>query len=297
MRFRNKSKEKGETGEKCAVISGVTGIICNTLLSAVKLTVGFLSGSVAVISDGFNNFSDAAVNIVTIVGAKLSRKPNDREHPFGHGRIEYIAALIVAFSIFTVSVELLRESAVKIFNPEPPEFSAVYIIALSGTIAVKLLMALQNHRLYKLSGSVSLKAVRQDSLNDCITTSATIASLILVKLFGIAWIDGAMGVAVSVLIFMSGVFILRDILDPLIGQAPSRETMCRIEEIILNSEHVLGVTDIKVHSYGSANVLASARASVPAGLDLVTVHNMIDRAEKQINEEMGISITIHIDPV
>ena len=222
-----KLKKGGNVGERSAVMSGVSGIVCNLILCTTKFIIGILSGSVAVTTDGFNNFSDAATNIVTIMGAKLSRKPVDKEHPFGHGRLEYIAALIVAFSIFDVSVELLKESISKIVSPEPLKFSLVYVLVLAFAICVKLWMALLNHRLYKLSGSVALKAVRQDSINDCVATSATILALVLFRLLGIAWLDGVIGALVAVFVFISGIGILRDILNPLLGQAPPRETTCK----------------------------------------------------------------------
>ena len=297
MRQLKKRREGDSLREGCAVLSGISGIICNLILSAAKFTVGLLSGSVSITTDGFNNFSDAAVNIVTIAGVKLSRKPVDREHPFGHGRIEYIAALIVAFSIFTVSFELLRESVGKIISPEALSFSPFYVVILSLAICVKLWMAFLNHRLYKLSGSVGLKAVRQDSVNDCVATSATIAALLCARLFGIMWLDGVIGALVAVFVFFSGIGILKDILDPLLGQAPSRETTCRIEELIINNENILGVHDIIVHNYGVNNVLASAHAEVPSTLDLVTVHTLVDGIEHKIKNELNINITIHIDPV
>ena len=292
-----KLKKGGNVGERSAVMSGVSGIVCNLILCTTKFIIGILSGSVAVTTDGFNNFSDAATNIVTIMGAKLSRKPVDKEHPFGHGRLEYIAALIVAFSIFDVSVELLKESISKIVSPEPLKFSLVYVLVLAFAICVKLWMALLNHRLYKLSGSVALKAVRQDSINDCVATSATILALVLFRLLGIAWLDGVIGALVAVFVFISGIGILRDILNPLLGQAPPRETTCKIEELILNNDKILGVHDIIVHNYGVNRVIASAHAEVPSNLDLMTAHKLVDGIERTIKKELGISITIHVDPV
>ena len=292
-----KLKKGGNVGERSAVMSGVSGIVCNLILCTTKFIIGILSGSVAVTTDGFNNFSDAATNIVTIMGAQLSRKPVDKEHPFGHGRLEYIAALIVAFSIFDVSVELLKESISKIVSPEPLKFSLVYVLVLAFAICVKLWMALLNHRLYKLSGSVALKAVRQDSINDCVATSATILALVLFRLLGIAWLDGVIGALVAVFVFISGIGILRDILNPLLGQAPPRETTCKIEELILNNDKILGVHDIIVHNYGVNRVIASAHAEVPSSLDLMTAHKLVDGIERTIKKELGISITIHVDPV
>ncbi len=279
------------------ILSGVTGIICNLILSAAKFTVGILSNCISITADGVNNLSDAAVNIVTIAGTKLSDKPVDREHPFGHGRIEYVAALIVAFSIFFVSYELLRSSIEKIISPEKVSYSLWYILILVAAVLVKLWMAVFNHRLYKLTGNLNLKAVRQDSINDCIATTATGAALVLSGVFGIGRLDGIVGVCVAVFIFFSGIQIVREILNPLLGQAPPREITCKIEELILNNDKILGVHDLIVHNYGSGRIIASAHAEVPSDVDLVTIHNVIDGIENEIKDKLGIIMCIHIDPV
>lgn len=292
---QNRYKDNPRKG--IGILSGVVGIICNILLSAVKLVIGLLSNCISITADSVNNLSDAAVNVVTILGTKLSNKPDDKEHPFGHGRIEYISALIVAFSIFFVSYELLRSSIDKIITPEKVGYSVWYILILTAAILVKLWMAIFNHRLYKLTGNLNLKAVRQDSLNDCIATTATAAALIASGMFGISRVDGIIGVCVAVFIFISGIQIVREILNPLLGQAPSREITCKIEELILNDENILGVHDLIVHSYGSNRIIASAHAEVPSVFDLVTIHSIIDNIENEIKDKLGIIMCIHIDPV
>lgn len=292
---QNRYKDNPRKG--IGILSGVVGIICNILLSAVKLVIGLLSNCISITADSVNNLSDAAVNVVTILGTKLSNKPDDKEHPFGHGRIEYISALIVAFSIFFVSYELLRSSIDKIIAPEKVGYSVWYILILTAAILVKLWMAIFNHRLYKLTGNLNLKAVCQDSLNDCIATTATAAALIASGVFGISRVDGIIGVCVSVFIFISGIQIVREILNPLLGQAPSREITCKIEELILNDENILGVHDLIVHSYGSNRIIASAHAEVPSDFDLVTIHSIIDNIENEIKDKLGIIMCIHIDPV
>ena len=283
--------------QKYGIMAGVVGMICNISLFVIKLIAGLITGHISIVADAFNNLSDMGSSVVTLIGFKVMGKPADKEHPFGHGRLEYIAALIVAFSIFDVSVELLKESISKIVSPEPLKFSLVYVLVLAFAICVKLWMALLNHRLYKLSGSVALKAVRQDSINDCVATSATILALVLFRLLGIAWLDGVIGALVAVIVFISGIGILRDILNPLLGQAPPRETTCKIEELILNNDKILGVHDIIVHNYGVNRVIASAHAEVPSSLDLMTAHKLVDGIERTIKKELGISITIHVDPV
>lgn len=296
IKLSNK-RYKDNQREGIGILSGVVGIIFNVLLCAAKFTVGILSNCISITADGVNNLSDAAVNIVTIAGTKLSHKPDDKEHPFGHGRIEYVSALIVAFSIFFVSYELLRSSIEKIITPEKVSYSLWYVVILICAILLKLWMAIFNHRLYKLTGNLNLKAVRQDSINDCVATTATGAALVLSGLFGIGRLDGIVGVCVAVFIFISGIQIVREILNPLLGQAPSREITYRIEELILNSDNILGVHDLIVHDYGSGRIIASAHAEVPSDMDLVTIHNVIDAIENDIKDKLGIIMCIHIDPV
>ena len=293
----SKKRYKDNPRKGIGILSGVVGIICNILLSAVKLVIGLLSNCISITADSINNLSDAAVNVVTILGTKLSNKPDDKEHPFGHGRIEYISALIVAFSIFLVSYELLRSSIDKIVNPEKVVYSVWYILILAAAVLVKLWMAVFNHRLYKLTGNLTPKAVRQDSINDCVATTATAAALIVSGVFGLSRVDGIIGICVAVFIFISGIQIVREILNPLLGQAPSREITCQIEELILNNENILGVHDLIVHSYGSNRIIASAHAEVPSDFDLVTIHNIIDNIENEIKDKLGIIMCIHIDPV
>ena len=280
-----------------ARLSGITGIICNVLLSAVKFAVGALTGSVSVTADALNNLTDSAVNIVTLAGTRLSDKPVDREHPFGHGRMEYVSALITAISVFVVSFELAKSSIERIITPEAVKFSIVWLLLLASSVLVKLWMAYFNHRLYKLTGNINLKAVRQDSLNDCLATAATIVSLLLSHYFGLYRADGIIGLCVSVFIFWSGVSLLRQVVSPLLGEAPSKEITERIEQIICENDIVFGVHDLVIHSYGANKKLASADAEVDAKADIFTIHKVIDEAEKRIADELNINICIHTDPV
>ncbi len=279
------------------ILSGCVGIFCNLLLTAVKFVLGALTKSVSITADAVNNLTDSAANIVTIISAKLSQKPVDREHPFGHGRIEYISALIISFTIFVMSFELAKSSVVKILEPERLKFSAIYVIILVIAICVKLWMAYFNSRLYRITDNVNMKAVCRDSLNDCIATGATLVSLILSKFFGLYIIDGIIGLAVAVFIFISGAGILKDAAGSLLGTPPSKETVKRLESIIKDNDTVIDVHDIIIHSYGHDRYIASAHAEVPADSDLITVHSALDTAEKRISEEMNIDICIHADPV
>ncbi len=280
-----------------SALSGKVGIFCNLLLCAVKFTVGALAGSLSVTADAVNNLSDSANNIVTLLGARLSDKPDDKEHPFGHGRVEYVSALIVAISIFVVSFELAKSSASKIIHPAAIGFSVWYMLALGATVLVKLWMAYFNARLYKLTGDINQKAVKQDSINDCIATLATMLSMLLAHAFGFNMADGIFGLAVSVFIFCSGIGILKGVISPLIGEPPSKEITDKIEEIICKSDIVLGVHDLIIHNYGANKIIASADAEVDAASDIFTIHKAIDDAEREILERLGVIICIHMDPV
>ena len=290
-------KSDGDVRDGYSNLSGYTCVVCNILLCAVKFLVGSLTGSVSVTADAVNNLSDSATNIVTIMGTRLSKKPVDKEHPFGHGRIEYISALIVAISIFVMCFELAKSSVEKIINPQEMKFAPWYIAALGVTVLVKLWMAFFNGRLFKLTDNVNLKAVRQDSLNDCVATLCTIISVLLSHAFGIKQIDGIIGVGVSVFIFISGVEILKSAVSPLLGEPPSKDTVEKVESIIMQSDIVLGVHDLIIHNYGVGNIIASAHAEVSADTDVMTIHDAIDEAEHRIFDELGITMVIHMDPV
>ena len=294
--YEQKSKY-GSAREGYAVLSGICCIICNVLLCAFKFTVGALSGCVSITADAVNNLSYTASNIVSLAGTKISNKPVDKEHPFGHGRVEYISALIVVFLIFLMGFELAKTSVIKIIRPEKVGFNIFYVIVLAAAILVKLWMAYFNSKLYKLTDNLNLKAVRQDSLNDCIATAASLIALILSSVLGIKRADGIIGLGVAVFVFISGVNILKSIIGQLLGQPPSKELSDKIEKIILEDDMVLGVHDLIVHNYGAGKLIASAHAEVPASADIVSVHNVIDAAERNIAEQLGVDMSIHMDPV
>ena len=293
----NFGEKKKFDREAFAVMSGGVGIICNILLAVFKFAVGKLSGSISITADALNNFSDVASNGVTIVGARLSKKPVDKEHPFGHGRMEYISALAVSALILIMGFELAKSSVQKIINPEELNFSFVYIIILGASILVKLWMAYFNNRLYKHTDNINLKAVRQDILNDCISTGATILALCITHIFKIAWIDGAIGLCVAVIILLGGIDIAKEIISPLLGQPPKKELVDNIERIMLEPEYILGVHDLIVHDYGPGRIIASAHAEVPSNIDVMKLHDIIDNVESKINKELGIIMCIHMDPI
>lgn len=283
--------------ERLGIFSGIFGIICNALLCTIKFFVGTVTGSVSITADAVNNLSDAGTSLVTIAGTKLANKPVDEEHPFGHGRIEYISALIVSFFIFLMSFELAKSSVEKIIHPQDIKFNIWYIIVLAAAILIKLFMAYFNNILYKKTDNINLKAVMQDSLNDCIATGATIAALLISSLTSFKRADGIIGLVVAVIIFFAGVGIVKDILSRLLGQPPSEELVKSIENIMMSEEQIVGVHDLIVHDYGPGRIIASAHAEVPSTVDIVEIHDVIDNVEKKISKELKIVICVHMDPI
>lgn len=283
--------------EKLGILSGFVGIMCNIILCAVKFLVGSLTGSVSITADAVNNLSDAGSSIVTIAGTKLANKPVDREHPFGHGRLEYISALIVSFFIFLMGFELAKSSVEKIINPQDVKFNIWYIVVLVIAISVKLFMAYYNNILYKKTDNINLKAVMQDSLNDCIATGATIIALLIAYFTPFKRADGIIGLVVAIIIFLAGVDIVKDILGKLLGQPPSEELVKNIEKIMMSEEQIIGVHDLIVHDYGPGRIIASAHAEVPSTADIVEIHDIIDNIERKIEKELKIVICIHMDPI
>ena len=283
--------------EKLGILSGFVGIMCNIILCTVKFLVGSLTGSVSITADAVNNLSDAGSSIVTIAGTKLANKPVDREHPFGHGRLEYISALIVSFFIFLMGFELAKSSVEKIINPQDVKFNIWYIVVLVIAISVKLFMAYYNNILYKKTDNINLKAVMQDSLNDCIATGATIIALLIAYFTPFKRADGIIGLVVAIIIFLAGVDIIKDILGKLLGQPPSEELVKNIEKIMMSEEQIIGVHDLIVHDYGPGRIIASAHAEVPSTADIVEIHDIIDNIERKIEKELKIVICIHMDPI
>ncbi|MCD7796156.1 MAG: cation diffusion facilitator family transporter [Clostridiales bacterium] len=225
-----------QSSEKAGMISGITGIICNIILCAVKFFVGSAANSVSVAADAVNNLSDAGSGIIPLAGAKLSAKPVDKEYPFGHGRLEYVSALVVSFLIILMGLELGKSSVEKIISPQTVKFSAWKVIVLIISVGIKLWMTYINNNLFKVTGNLNAKATRQDSLGDCVATTATIISLIISHYTGFTRADGIIGLSVAVIILISGIGIIKDIIGPLLGQPPSKELVSEIERIMLSEE-------------------------------------------------------------
>ncbi|MCM1115587.1 MAG: cation diffusion facilitator family transporter [Clostridium sp.] len=295
--FDKKDLNNTESRKKLGIASGIAGILGNLLLCLIKFIAGTISNSVSITADAVNNLSDAGASIVTIVGTKLSSKPIDKEHPFGHGRIEYISALIVSFFIFVMGFELGKSSVVKILSPAEVSYNIWTILILAAGILIKLFMAYYNHILFKLTNNINLKAVMQDSLNDCIATAAAMAALLIASHTPFKRADGIIGLLVAGIIFISGIKIVRDITGKLLGQAPDETLVKSIIDIMCKEEYIIGVHDLIVHDYGVNRIIASAHAEVPSTADIVEIHRVIDRVEKEIVKSLGVSICIHMDPV
>ena len=293
----NKDLSELKKRERYGIVSGIVGILCNIILSVSKFFIGVISNSVSIMADGINNLSDASSNIVTILGTKLANKPVDAEHPFGHGRMEYISALVVAFLIFLMGFELGKSSIEKIINPQEVTFSIVSLVVLILSIVIKLWLAGFNDKIFKKTNNVNAKAVKQDSLNDCLATFAAIIALLISSFTDFIYADGIIGLIVAFVVVLAGIDIIKDIVGNLLGKAPDPELVKSIEELILKEKCIYGVHDLIIHDYGPGRIIASAHAEVPCDADILEVHEVIDRVEKEINSKLNIVICIHMDPI
>lgn len=278
------------------ILASVIGIIVNVLLFLVKLTVGFLLHSVSVMADAINNLSDAVSSIISFVGVKMASKPADKDHPFGHGRIEYIAAFIVAFIILQVGFSFFQSSIEKIRNPEDIIFSWVSVIILSLSILIKLWLGIFNYTLGKRINSTMLQATSTDSFGDVVATLFTIISVFIYKIFDLN-IDGYMGILVSLFIMYAGFTIAKDTIAPLIGEAVDPRFIELITDKVESYEGIVGSHDLIVHNYGPTKSMASIHVEVPNDVDIETSHEIIDRIEREVLSELNVFLVIHMDPI
>ena len=287
--------ESTEVRTRYGMLASVVGIFCNVLLFSVKLAIGLILSSLAVTADAFNNLSDAASSIISFVGVKMAGKPADAEHPFGHGRIEYIAALIVSFLVIEVGFTFFKSSISKIMHPEEITFDPVpFILILS--ILVKLWMAFFNNKLGKRIDSKVMLATAADSLGDVITTSATVISIVICHFTSIN-VDAIAGLIVSGIVIWSGVSIAKDTLEPLIGQRVPSELYQKITDMVESYEGIVGAHDLIVHNYGPNRSMATIHAEVPNDVSIEASHEIIDRIERDAKKELNILLVIHMDPV
>lgn len=289
-------KENEQVRAAYGVLGSMVGIICNLSLFAGKIAVGILANSISVMADAFNNLSDAASSVIGFVGVKMASKPADKDHPFGHGRIEYIAALIVAFLVMEVGFSFFKNAFGKIRNPEEVSFQLVSMAILLGSIGVKLWLAYFNRTLGKRIDSKVMLATATDALGDVVTTTATIISILICHFTGFN-IDGYVGLVVALVVIWAGINIARDTLEPLIGQAVSPEVYQAITDMVESHEGIVGTHDLIVHNYGPTRSLASIHAEVPNDVDIETSHEIIDHIEREVSKELGIFLVIHMDPL
>lgn len=277
----------------------VVGVVLNLLLFGAKFTVGTLTGSVSIRADAINNLSDAGSQIISFLSFRISAKPADREHPFGHARIEYVASMIVSFLILLIGVELLKESIARIITPQPPERSWISVAVLGGSILVKLWMAYFNRTVGRRIDSAVMRATAADSLSDVLSTGAVLISTLVMLAFPELNInlDAYMGVLVAVLILIAGVKILLEAKDSILGEAPSDEIVRRITDLVKQYPTALGIHDLEVHNYGPGHIIATLHVEVDGKVDVFASHDMIDNIEQRLRREYGIAATIHMDPI
>ncbi len=278
------------------MLCGIVGIFLNLLLFVGKFLAGVLSRSISITADAFNNLSDAASSVVTLVGFKMAGAGPDVQHPYGHGRMEYIAGFIVSGAIIVMAFELIKSSIEKIINPAPVEYSILSAGILLASIFVKMYMAFYNRRIGKKLDSATMRAAATDSLSDTCATAVVLLGIFVGKYTGIQ-IDGWCGVLVGVFIFYAGITAAKDTLDPLLGQPPKKEFVTQIEEIVLSHKEICGVHDLLVHDYGPGRCMISLHAEVPAEGDIIKLHEVVDDAEMQLQEELNCAAVIHMDPV
>ena len=277
-------------------LCGIVGIALNVLLFAGKFFAGTLSGSIAITADAFNNLSDAGSSVVTLLGFRLAGRKPDPEHPFGHGRIEYISGLAVSALILLMGVELAKSSFQKILHPEAVEFSPVAVVILVASIAVKLYMSIYNRRIGRKINSSAMVATGIDSLSDTISTAAVLVAMVVGKFSGLM-IDGWVGMLVALFILYSACRAAMETVGPLLGQAPEEEFVRRIEELVMAHDEVCGIHDLVVHDYGPGRVMISLHAEVPASGDILELHDMIDGIEMELRQQLDCEAVIHMDPI
>ena len=294
INYQNIEEEK--TRNAYVYLASIMGILCNLILSIIKISVGFISGSVSITADGFNNLSDMASSIITMVGIKLANRPADKEHPFGHGRMEYLSALVVAFMVMLVGVQFVKTSFERILNPVAVSFEIIPFILLLISLLIKLWLSRFNKFMGLKINSTALKAASVDALGDVFTSSCVLISFLAAK-FTTLPIDGYVGLIVSAAILYAGYSLIKDTISPLLGEAPDEELVKKIKQGVLSYDNIIGVHDLIIHNYGVGKCMASIHAEIPSNIDLVTIHEIIDSAEREISQKLNIYLVIHMDPM
>ena len=294
INYQNIEEEK--TRNAYVYLASIVGILCNLILSIIKISVGFISGSVSITADGFNNLSDMASSIITMIGIKLANRPADKEHPFGHGRMEYLSALVVAFMVMLVGVQFVKTSFERILNPVAVSFEIIPFILLLISLLIKLWLSRFNKYMGLKINSTALKAASVDALGDVFTSSCVLISFLAAKFTALP-IDGYVGLIVSAAILYAGYSLIKDTISPLLGEAPDEELVKKIKQGVLSYDNIIGVHDLIIHNYGVGKCMASIHAEIPSNIDLVTIHEIIDSAEREISQKLNIYLVIHMDPM
>lgn len=295
--IKNKEDVKNpKVRQQYGMLCGIVGILLNILLFTGKFLAGTISKSISITADAFNNLSDAGSSVITLIGFRMSGAEPDVDHPFGHGRIEYISGLIVSGAILIMAFELVKSSIEKIIHPQPVEFSILVVVILIVSIGVKLYMAYYNHSIGKRIESAAMGATATDSLSDSCATTVVLIAAIVGKLTGLQ-IDGYCGVLVGIFIFYAGISAARDTLNPLLGQPPEDEFVGQIEELVMKHPEVRGIHDLIVHDYGPGRMMISLHAEVPAEGDILKLHDVVDNIEHELRNELKCEAVIHMDPV
>ena len=285
--------------ERYGTLGSLVGIFCNILLCLIKITAGLIAKSMSIIADGLNNLSDMGSSVITMIGFRLSGKPADKDHPYGHGRMEYMSAFIVSVLIIIVGFELALSSVKSlVFGDKAPQYTVLSIIILAVSVFVKLWMYLFNRKLSKLINSDALSATAQDSINDAVTTTAILISTIISYFINVPFnLDAIMALLVSMFILWSGISSAKGTITSLLGKAPDKELVEKIESTVMSFDGFLGIHDLIVHDYGPGRQFASLHIEVPQNVNIVECHEQIDLCEKVVLEQTGVNLVIHMDPI
>ena len=278
-------------------LTSIIGIIANLLLFIVKLTIGFMTGSVSIMSDGFNNLSDVMTCLVTVLGYRIASKPADKEHPFGHGRVEYVVSFVIAVVIFTVGFELIKQGIQQIMEPNEILFRPMLLLILVVSIGVKLWISYLNHTIGKRIDNLAMIATAQDARNDAWSTLITIVAMLLSQLKTTFPFDGVATLVIACFILKSGYELIKEIIDRLIGKPADKELVKQIRETILKYKEIRGLHDLIIHDYGPGVKIGSAHAEVDAKMNIVKIHDIIDQAEREVGDTLHVMMTLHMDPI
>ena len=278
-------------------LTSIIGIIANLLLFIVKLTIGFMTGSVSIMSDGFNNLSDVMTCLVTVLGYRIASKPADKEHPFGHGRVEYVVSFVIAVVIFTVSFELIKQGIQQIMEPNEILFRPMLLLILVVSIGIKLWISYLNHTIGKKIDNLAMIATAQDARNDAWSTLITIVAMLLSQLKTTFPFDGVATLVIACFILKSGYELVKEIIDRLIGKPADKELVKQIRETILKYKEIRGLHDLIIHDYGPGVKIGSAHAEVDAKMNILKIHDIIDQAEREVGDTLHVMMTLHMDPI